>query len=64
MAEGVRGGGEPALVAKVIAAAATDAKPTLRYAASAMARRAGMLHRFAPAQVFDKQIRELDELAG
>ncbi|WP_425831383.1 oxidoreductase [Streptomyces fractus] len=64
MAEAVGNGDAPALVAKVVVTAATAAKPKLRYTASPMARRAGMLHRFAPARVFDQQLRKLNQLAS
>ncbi|MEV1247963.1 hypothetical protein ACIBO2_29150 [Nonomuraea sp. NPDC050022] len=46
----------------MIVEAATD--PKLRYTAGSMAGRAGTLRRIAPARVFDKQIRKLNQLAG
>ncbi|WP_406336669.1 oxidoreductase [Streptomyces sp. NBC_00203] len=64
MAEAVRDGDAPAVVAKAIVAAATDAKPKLRYTAGPLAGRARILRRVAPAQVFDKQIRKMNKLAG
>ncbi|MET7989216.1 MULTISPECIES: oxidoreductase [unclassified Streptomyces] len=64
MAEAIKGGDDPAIVAKVIVAAATDAKPKLRYTAGPLAGRASMLRRIAPAGIFDKQIRKLNRLAG
>ncbi|MEU5635791.1 oxidoreductase [Streptomyces rishiriensis] len=64
MAQAVREGDVPAIVAKVIVAAATDTKPKLRYAAGPLAGRARLLRRVAPAQVFDKQIRKMNQLAG
>ncbi|WP_411089808.1 oxidoreductase [Streptomyces sp. 061-3] len=59
MAEAIRDGDAPAIVA-----AATDAKPKLRYTAGPLAGRARILRRVAPAQVFDKQIRKMNKLAG
>ncbi|QIY75980.2 oxidoreductase [Streptomyces sp. RLB1-33] len=64
MAEAIRDGDAPAVVAKAIVAAATDAKPKLRYTAGPLAGRARILRRVAPAQVFDKQIRKMNKLAG
>lgn len=64
MAEAVRGGDAPAVVAKAIVAAATDAKPKPRYTAGPLAGRARVLRRLAPAGVFDKQIRKMNQLAG
>ncbi|MFF1292573.1 MULTISPECIES: oxidoreductase [unclassified Streptomyces] len=64
MADAVRDGDAPSVVAKAIVAAATDAKPKLRYTAGPMAGRARILRRVAPAQVFDKQIRKMNQLAG
>ena len=64
LAEGIKTGGDPATVAKVILAAATDPKPKLRYAAGSRARRVSTLRRIAPARVFDKQIRKINHLAS
>ncbi|MFJ1605505.1 oxidoreductase [Streptomyces sp. NPDC088253] len=64
MAEAVRGGDAPAVVAKAIVAAATDPKPKPRYTAGPLAGRARVLRRLAPAAVFDKQIRKMNQLAG
>ncbi|WTJ91791.1 oxidoreductase [Streptomyces sp. NBC_01537] len=64
MAEAIRDGDAPAIVAKAIVAAATDAKPKLRYTADPLAGRARILRRVAPAQVFDKQIRKMNQPAG
>ncbi|MGP4084817.1 oxidoreductase [Streptomyces sp. KR55] len=64
MAEATRDGDAPAIVAKAIVAAATDAKPKLRYTAGPMAGRASALRRVAPAWAFDKQIRKMNKLAG
>ena len=64
MAAAIKDGDDPAVVAKVIVAAATDPKPKLRYTAGPMAGRASALLRFVPAWVFDKQIRKINQLAG
>ncbi|MGY0059390.1 oxidoreductase [Streptomyces sp. LZ34] len=64
LAEGVEGGDDPALVAKVIVAAATDAKPKLRYTAGATAGRVSVLRRIVPSRAFDRQIRKLNRLPG
>ena len=64
MAEAMKDGDDPAIVAKVIVAAATDPKPKLRYTAGPMAGRVSTLRRIVPARVFDKQIRKLNRLAG
>ncbi|WBO63274.1 oxidoreductase [Streptomyces camelliae] len=64
METAIKDGDDPAVVAKVIVAAATDSKPKLRYTAGPLAGRASTLRRIAPAGVFDKQIRKLNRLAG
>jgi NAD(P)-dependent dehydrogenase (short-subunit alcohol dehydrogenase family) len=64
MATAMEGGDEPAVVAKVVVAAATDAKPRLRYTAGPTAGRVSTLRRLAPARAFDRQIRKLNRLAG
>ena len=53
MAAHGKDGDEPATVAKVIVAAATDPKPKLRYTAGSTARRVSLLRRIAPSGVFD-----------
>src|SRR5687768_3608129 len=63
-ATAVRDGDDPAAVAKVIVAAATDPKPKLRYTAGPRAARVSTLRRIVPARAFDKQIRKLNRLAG
>ena len=60
----MKDGDDPALVAKVIAAAATDPKPKLRYTAGPTAGRVSTLRRIVPARAFDKQIRKLNRLAS
>jgi NAD(P)-dependent dehydrogenase (short-subunit alcohol dehydrogenase family) len=64
LAAAMKDGDEPATVAKVIAAAATDPKPKLRYTAGPIAGRVSTLRRLVPARAFDKQIRKLNRLAG
>ncbi|MEU9063605.1 oxidoreductase [Streptomyces sp. NPDC048430] len=64
MAAAIKDGDDPATVAKVIVAAATDAKPKLRYTAGTLAGRASVLRRFVPAWAFDRQIRKLNQLDG
>ena len=60
----MKDGDDPAIVAKVIVAAATDPKPKLRYTAGSTAGRVSTLRRFVPAAVFDKQIRKFNRLPG
>jgi NAD(P)-dependent dehydrogenase (short-subunit alcohol dehydrogenase family) len=64
MAAAMNKGDDPATVARVIVAAATDTKPKLRYTAGPLAGRVSPLRRIAPARVFDRQIRKLNRLAG
>ncbi|OQD57077.1 short-chain dehydrogenase/reductase [Streptomyces phaeoluteigriseus] len=64
MAAAIRDGDAPTVVAEAIVAAATDARPKLRYTAGPLAGRASMLRRFAPARAFDRQIRKMNKLAG
>ncbi|MFE6623955.1 oxidoreductase [Streptomyces sp. NPDC057740] len=64
MAEAVRSGDAPAVVARAIVTAATASKPKPRYTAGPLAGRARVLRRLAPAGVFDKQIRKMNQLAG
>jgi hypothetical protein len=64
MAAAMKDGDDPAVVAKVIVAAATDPKPKLRYTAGPTAGRVSTLRRIVPARAFDKQIRKLNRLAG
>jgi NAD(P)-dependent dehydrogenase (short-subunit alcohol dehydrogenase family) len=64
LAEGMKTGDDPAVIAKVIVAAATDPKPKLRYSAGSGAGRVSMLRRLVPARIFDKQIRKTNQLAA
>jgi NAD(P)-dependent dehydrogenase (short-subunit alcohol dehydrogenase family) len=63
LAAGVKSGDDPAVIAKVIVAAATDSKPRLRNTAGPMAGRSRIL-RFLPAGTVDRQIRTMNKLAG
>jgi short-subunit dehydrogenase len=62
LAQSVKNGDDPATVAKVIVAAPTDARPKSRYAGGSLTGRVHMLRRFAPARMFDRQIRKLNRL--
>ncbi|WP_406432022.1 oxidoreductase [Streptomyces sp. NBC_00631] len=64
MAEAVRNGDAPSVVAQTIVTAATDTRPKPRYTAGPLARRARVLRRLAPAGVFDQQIRKMNHLVG
>ena len=64
MTKTMRGGDDPAVVATVIAAAATDPKPKLRYLAGSTAGRIAALRRIVPARTFDKSIRRLNRMTG
>ncbi|MDT0484096.1 oxidoreductase [Streptomyces doebereineriae] len=62
MAEAMKAGDDPAVVAKVIVTAATDKKPKLRYTAGPLASRVTTARRLVPAGIFDKQIRKNNRL--
>jgi NAD(P)-dependent dehydrogenase (short-subunit alcohol dehydrogenase family) len=62
MAAAVKDGDDPAVVARQIVAAATDAKPKLRYAAGARTARVHIMRRLVPARMFDQQLRKLNGL--
>jgi NAD(P)-dependent dehydrogenase (short-subunit alcohol dehydrogenase family) len=64
MAAAIKGGDDPAIVAKAVVSAATDPKPKLRYTAGPTAGRVSALRRIIPSRTFDKQIRKLNRLAG
>jgi hypothetical protein len=64
LAEAIRDGDAPAVVAKAIVAAANDARPKLRYTAGPTAGRVSTLRRLVPARAFDKQIRKINRLTG
>ena len=62
MAAAMKDGDDPAIVARVIVAAATGPKPRLRYTAGPAAGRVRTLRRVVPARVSGKQIRKLNRL--
>jgi NAD(P)-dependent dehydrogenase (short-subunit alcohol dehydrogenase family) len=62
LAEGMKTGSAPGVIAKVIVAAATDPKPKLRYTAGKGAGRVSVLRRLVPARIFDKQIRKINRM--
>jgi hypothetical protein len=64
IAEAMKDGDDPAIVAEVIVSAATDSRPKLRYTAGPVAGRVSTLRRIVPARTFDRQIRKLNKLAG
>ncbi|WP_433755585.1 oxidoreductase [Nocardia sp. CA-135398] len=61
MADAVKGGDDPSLVANAIVAAATDSKPKLRYPVG-QSGRVGTMRRLVPARMFDQQLRKLNRL--
>jgi short-subunit dehydrogenase len=64
LATAMRAADDPAVVAKVILAAATESRPKLRYTAGSTAGRVSVLRRVVPPRAFDRQIRKLNRLAG
>ncbi|WP_329253341.1 hypothetical protein [Streptomyces canus] len=64
MVEQMRSGDDPAVVAKVVVAAATDPKPKLSYPAGSIAARVSVLRRIVPARAFDKSIRKLNRMTS
>lgn len=62
IADAMRAGDDPALVAKVVVTAATTAKPKLRYTAGPLASRVSAARRLAPSGIFDKQIRKTNRM--
>jgi NAD(P)-dependent dehydrogenase (short-subunit alcohol dehydrogenase family) len=62
LADGVKAGDAPSIVAHAIVAAATDERPKLRYPVGKAARRVSKARRYAPTTIFDKQIRKLNQL--
>jgi short-subunit dehydrogenase len=62
LADAVKTGDEPSVVAKVIVAGATDVRPKLRHPAGPLARRVSMARRYAPSALFDRQIRKGSQL--
>lgn len=64
MAQAMAKGDDPTVVAAVVVEAATAAKPKLRYTAGPLAGRVSVLRRWAPARMFDGQIRKLNKMAS
>jgi len=64
IADAIKAGDEPSVVGHTIVAAATDARPKLRYPAGTVARRVSKLRRYVPSTMFDKQIRKVNQLAA
>ncbi|CAM5232987.1 oxidoreductase [Streptomyces coeruleorubidus] len=64
MEEQMRSGDDPAVVAKVVVAAATDPKPKLSYPAGSIAARVSVLRRIVPARAFDKSVRKLNRMTS
>jgi NAD(P)-dependent dehydrogenase (short-subunit alcohol dehydrogenase family) len=64
LAEAVRAGDDPTVVAQVVLKAATSRTPKLRYPAGPMARRLTLLRKFAPASLLDKGIRKANKLTS
>jgi hypothetical protein len=62
--EQMRGGDDPAVIAKVVVAAATDRKPKLSYPAGSLAPRLSVLRRIVPARTFDKYVRKLNRMTA
>jgi hypothetical protein len=55
-------GDDPAVVAKVIVAAATDRNPKLRRTTGTTARIITAMYRIAPARIFDRVIRRFNRM--
>ncbi|WP_079052198.1 oxidoreductase [Streptomyces regalis] len=62
IAQAMKDGDDPAVVAKAIVTAATDKKPKLRYTAGPLASRVTTARRLVPAGTFDKQIRKTNRM--
>jgi hypothetical protein len=56
------GGDDPAVVAKVIVAAASDRNPKLRRTAGSTAASISAPHRFLPARIFDRIVRRFNRM--
>jgi NAD(P)-dependent dehydrogenase (short-subunit alcohol dehydrogenase family) len=61
MADQIKAGDDPALVAKAIVAASTDSKPKMRYTVG-MTGRVSVMRRLVPSRIFDRQLRKLNRL--
>ncbi len=62
LAKNLSSGDDPAVVAKVIVAAATDRNPKLRRTAGTTARTIHAVYRVAPARIFDRVIRRFNRM--
>ena len=62
LAKNTSSGDDPAVVAKVIVAAATDRNPRLRRTAGSTAASVSALHRVVPARIFDRIIRRFNRM--
>jgi hypothetical protein len=62
LAKNTSSGNDPADVAKVILAAATDRKPQLRRTAGSTAATISVLHRVLPARTFDTIVRRFNRM--
>jgi short-subunit dehydrogenase len=62
LAKNTSGGDDPAVVAKVIVAAASDRSPKLRRTAGSTAATISALHRVLPAAIFDRIIRRFNRM--
>jgi len=62
IADAMRAGDDPAIVAEVIVTAATATRPKLRYTAGPLASRVSKARRLVPAGVFDRQIRKTNRM--
>ncbi|MFL6077117.1 MAG: hypothetical protein ACJ73S_27295 [Mycobacteriales bacterium] len=62
LAKNASGGDAPAVVAKVIVAAATDRSPKLRRTAGSKAASISALHRVLPARIFDRIVRRFNRM--
>ncbi|UUU36692.1 oxidoreductase [Streptomyces sp. CA-210063] len=62
IADAMKEGDDPAVVAKVIVTAATDKKPKLRYTAGPLASRISAARRLVPTGTFDKQVRKTNRM--
>jgi hypothetical protein len=60
--ESLRGGDDPAVVAKVIVTAATARNPKMRHPAGSLAGRISVLRRIVPARLLDKSVRKLNRM--
>ena len=62
LAKNTSGGNDPAVVAKVILAAATDRNPKLRRTAGTTAATISALHHILPARLFDRIVRRFNRM--